>query len=63
MRGEQQMKMGAAAYQMTIGLGALSGVVDLVMPAARLIWSEGPQLADWIEMFSGLVAFIASATV
>ena len=57
------MKMAAAAYQLAIGLGALSGVVDFVMPAVRLVWSEGPQLADWIEIFSGLIAFIASATV
>lgn len=53
------MKMAAVVCRLTVGLGSLGGAVDLVAPAARLVWTEGPQLSDWIGICTDLVASIA----
>lgn len=55
------MKLTVAAYQLTFVLEILRDVVDLLVSTVRLVWNEGPQLADWIEIGAGLGPTIASA--
>ncbi|MBV0892784.1 hypothetical protein KTN05_13105 [Paracoccus sp. Z118] len=54
------MKLSTAAVQILAAVGSLPGALELLAPAARLIWSEGPQLADWIGICADLIASIAN---
>ena len=55
------MKLTVAAYQLTSVLEILRDIVDLLMSTVRLVWNEGPQLADWIEIGAGVGPIIASS--
>lgn len=53
------MKLSTAAVQIVAAVGSLPGVLEFLAPAARVVWSEGPQLADWIGICADLIASIA----
>lgn len=54
------MKLPTAAIQVVAAAGSIPGVLELLAPPARLIWNEGPQIADWIGICADLIASIAS---
>lgn len=57
------MKIPAVACRLTLGLGSLNGAMDLLAPTVRLIWSEGPQLSDWVGICADLIASLSSMVV